>query len=188
MSRIGKKPIPVPAGVELKVEGNTALVSGPKGKLSQEIPAGIEVVLEDGAIVVKRPNDEKKFRALHGLTRSLLANMVEGVSTGYSKTLEVNGVGYRAAKQGNKLVLTVGYSHPVEIEPFPESNSKYPRLTRSSLRVSTNKKSDRWLLRSEVYGNLNLIRARVFAMKTNMSGKKPVRQVKPVNSICLTGL
>ena len=155
MSRIGKKPIPVPAGVELKVEGNTALVSGPKGKLSQEIPAGIEVVLEDGAIVVKRPNDEKKFRALHGLTRSLLANMVEGVSS-YSKTLEVNGVGYRAAKQEINW-LTVGYSHPVEIEPFPESNSKYPRLTRSSLRVSTNKKSDRWLLRSEVYGNLNLI-------------------------------
>ncbi|HHU52148.1 MAG TPA: 50S ribosomal protein L6 [Firmicutes bacterium] len=126
MSRIGKKPIPVPAGVELKVEGNTALVSGPKGKLSQEIPAGIEVVLEDGAIVVKRPNDEKKFRALHGLTRSLLANMVEGVSTGYSKTLEVNGVGYRAAKQGNKLVLTVGYSHPVEIEPFPGIEFEVP--------------------------------------------------------------
>lgn len=126
MSRIGKKPIPVPAGVEFKVDGNTALVSGPKGKLSQEIPAGIEVVLEDGAIVVRRPNDEKKFRALHGLTRSLLANMVEGVSKGYSKALEVNGVGYRAAKQGNKLLLTVGYSHPVEIEPFPGIEFEVP--------------------------------------------------------------
>lgn len=118
MSRIGKKPIPVPAGVEFKVDGNTASVSGPKGQLVQEIPAGIKVVLENGTVIVERPNDEKKFRALHGLTRSLVANMVEGVSNGYAKALEINGVGYRAAKQGNKLVLTVGYSHPVEIEPF----------------------------------------------------------------------
>jgi large subunit ribosomal protein L6 len=118
MSRIGKKPIPVPAGVEFKVDGNTVSVSGPKGLLVQEIPAEMKVVLENGTIIVERPNDEKKFRALHGLTRSLVANMVEGVSNGYTKALEINGVGYRAAKQGNKLVLTVGYSHPVEIEPF----------------------------------------------------------------------
>lgn len=118
MSRIGKKPIPVPAGVEFKVDGNTVSVSGPKGLLVQEIPAEMKVVLENGTIIVERPNDEKKIRALHGLTRSLVANMVEGVSNGYTKALEINGVGYRAAKQGNKLVLTVGYSHPVEIEPF----------------------------------------------------------------------
>lgn len=118
MSRIGKKPIDVPANVEFKLDGNTARVSGPKGELSQELPAGMKINFENGAITVERPNDEKYYRSLHGLTRTLLANMVEGVSNGYFKALEINGVGYRAAKQGQKLVLTVGYSHPVEIEPF----------------------------------------------------------------------
>lgn len=118
MSRIGKKPIDVPANVEFKLDGNTAMVSGPKGKLSQELPAGMKITFEKGAITVERPNDEKYYRSLHGLTRTLLANMIEGVSNGFSKALEINGVGYRAAKQGKKLVLTVGYSHPVEIEPF----------------------------------------------------------------------
>ena len=114
MSRIGLQPITIPTGVELKIDGNTVRVKGPKGELQQEIPEGIKAVQEEKTIKIERPNEEKYYKSLHGLTRSLVANMVEGVTTGFSKTLEINGVGYRAAKQGNKLVLTIGYSHPVE--------------------------------------------------------------------------
>ncbi|NLY90999.1 MAG: 50S ribosomal protein L6 [Firmicutes bacterium] len=116
MSRIGFKPINVPAGVELKIDGNFLRVKGPKGELSQEIPEGIRVVQDGTVIKVERADEDRYYKALHGLTRSLIANMVEGVTNGFAKTLEINGVGYRAAKQGNKLVLTVGFSHPVEFE------------------------------------------------------------------------
>ncbi|MCW2277801.1 50S ribosomal protein L6 [Heliophilum fasciatum] len=116
MSRIGKKPIPVPAGVQVAIEGNLVTVQGPKGKLSRELHKDITVTVEDNTVLVTRPSDEKNHRALHGLTRTLVANMVEGVTQGFSKKLELVGVGYRAAKQGKKLVLTVGYSHPVEFE------------------------------------------------------------------------
>lgn len=119
MSRIGKKPITIPSGVEVKVDGQTVRVKGPKGELSQEIPESMRLVQEAGAIIVERPNDEKYYRSLHGLTRSLIENMIIGVASGFSKSLEVNGVGYRAAMQGKNLVLTVGYSHPVEISPVP---------------------------------------------------------------------
>lgn len=117
MSRIGKKPIPVPAGVEVEIEGNTVRVRGPKGELSRVLPREISVVREGDVLKVMRAGDEDRDRALHGLTRTLLANMVEGVTRGYSKALEINGVGYRASKQGRKLVMQLGYSHPVEIEP-----------------------------------------------------------------------
>ncbi len=126
MSRVGLKPIVLPAGVELKVEGNTVSVKGPKGQLQQEIPEGIRLVQEANTIKVERPNEEKYYKALHGLTRSLVANMVEGVTKGFSKTLEINGVGYRAAKQGKKLVLTIGYSHPVEFEEPPGIEFEVP--------------------------------------------------------------
>ncbi|QGU00793.1 LSU ribosomal protein L6p (L9e) [Candidatus Syntrophocurvum alkaliphilum] len=116
MSRIGKKPISLPKGVELKVEDNKVTVKGPKGELSQNIPAVITVSQEDNVVKVSRPNDLKKNRAFHGLSQALIANMVEGVSKGFEKKLELVGVGYRAQMQGNKLVLNVGYSHPVEIE------------------------------------------------------------------------
>ena len=116
MSRIGLKPITVPAGVEVTIaEGNHVTVKGPKGTLERTLPSEMTIKLEDGHVVVTRPNDLKKMKALHGLTRTLIHNMVIGVSEGYTKTLEVNGVGYRAAKQGNKLVLSLGYSHPVEM-------------------------------------------------------------------------
>lgn len=118
MSRIGRKPVVIPAGVEAKVNGNVVTVKGPKGSLTRELHANMKIEMVDGTILVTRPNDEKFNRSLHGLTRTLINNMVEGVSTGYQKTLEINGVGYRAAKQGNKLNLTMGYSHPVEfIDP-----------------------------------------------------------------------
>ena len=117
MSRIGRMPIAIPAGVTVEIaENNKVTVKGPKGELSRVLPAEMKITQEDGEIKVERPNDEKKNRSLHGLTRTLINNMVVGVTDGYKKTLEVNGVGYRAAKQGKKLVLNLGYSHPVEME------------------------------------------------------------------------
>ena len=117
MSRIGRLPVAIPAGVEVTVaEGNVVTVKGPKGTLERALPTEMEIKVEDGHVVVTRPNDLKKMKALHGLTRSLIHNMVIGVSQGYEKALEVNGVGYRAAKSGKKLTLTLGYSHPVEME------------------------------------------------------------------------
>ena len=117
MSRIGRMPIAIPAGVTVDIaENNKVTVKGPKGTLERVLPAEMEITVEGAEILVKRPNDLKKNKSLHGLTRTLIHNMVVGVTDGYTKTLEVNGVGYRAQKQGNKLVLSLGYSHPVEIE------------------------------------------------------------------------
>ena len=117
MSRIGRLPITVPAGVEVKIgENNNVTVKGPKGTLEKALPVEMEIKLDGDQVVVTRPNDLKKMKSLHGLTRSLLNNMVIGVSEGYTKVLEVNGVGYKCAKQGKKLVLNLGYSHPVEME------------------------------------------------------------------------
>ena len=118
MSRIGNKPITVPAGIDVTIDGQKITVKGPKGTLERTVNDNISIKLENGVIVVARPNDEKENRSLHGLTRTLIKNMIEGVSNEFSKQLEINGVGYRAAKQGNKIVLTLGYSHPVEmVEP-----------------------------------------------------------------------
>ena len=119
MSRIGRKPITLPAGVEFKLEDGVATVKGPKGTLTQNIHPNMNVAVENNEIVVTRPNDEKENRALHGLTRTLLANMVEGVTNGFSKELEVNGVGYRVQKQGSNLVMNLGYSHQVIISEIP---------------------------------------------------------------------
>ena len=117
MSRIGRMPVAIPAGVTVDIaEGNKVTVKGAKGTLVRELPVEMEIKIEDGHVVVTRPNDLKKMKSLHGLTRTLIHNMVVGVSEGYEKVLEVNGVGYRAQKQGKKLVLSLGYSHPVEME------------------------------------------------------------------------
>ena len=117
MSRIGRLPVVVPAGVTVEVkENNYVVVKGSKGTLERNLPVEMDIKVEDGQVVVIRPNDLKKMKALHGLTRTLIHNMVVGVSEGYQKVLEVNGVGYRAQKQGKKLVLSLGYSHPVEME------------------------------------------------------------------------
>ena len=117
MSRIGRMPVAIPAGVTVEIaEGNKVTVKGAKGTLERDLAPEMEIKVEDGHVVVSRPNDLKRMKALHGLTRTLIHNMVVGVSEGYTKTLEVNGVGYRAAKAGKKLTLTLGYSHPVEME------------------------------------------------------------------------
>lgn len=116
MSRIGNKPITVPEGVEVKIDGQNITVKGPKGTLAREIHKNMKVNLEGNVLTVVRPDDEPSNKSLHGLTRTLINNMIEGTLHGYERKLEVNGVGYRAQKQGNKLVLTLGYSHPVEME------------------------------------------------------------------------
>ena len=117
MSRIGNKPINVPEGVEVKIDGHHITVKGPKGTLEKDLHKNMEVVLENNVITVKRPDNEPANRSLHGLTRTLIHNMIEGVVNEYKRELEINGVGYRAQKKGNKLVMNLGYSHPVEMDP-----------------------------------------------------------------------
>lgn len=116
MSRIGRMPVAIPAGVTVEIVNNYMTVKGPKGTLERQLPVEMEIKQADGNVIVTRPNDLKKMKSLHGLTRTLIANMIHGVTEGYEKKLEVNGVGYRAAKQGKKLTLSLGYSHPVEME------------------------------------------------------------------------
>ena len=116
MSRIGNKPIEIPAGVEVKLEGNVITVKGPKGTMTKEMHKDMKITVDNNVITVERPNDQKENRSLHGLTRTLINNMIIGVTNEFSKTLEVNGVGYRAQKKGKQLVLNLGYSHPVEID------------------------------------------------------------------------
>ena len=116
MSRIGKMPVSIPAGVEIKNENNLITVKGPKGQLSRQFSPELGIEVKDGNIEVTRPSDDKRHRSLHGLTRTLINNMVVGVTEGYSKTLEIEGVGYRAAKSGNKVTLNLGFSHPVVLE------------------------------------------------------------------------
>jgi large subunit ribosomal protein L6 len=130
MSRIGKKPIPVPTGVTISIEPELVQVNGPRGTLAERIPRDITVALDGEQIVVTRPTDRGQHRALHGLTRSLVANMVEGVTTGFQKTLEIQGVGYRAALKGRDLELALGYSHPVSIKAPEGIEFEVPQPTR----------------------------------------------------------
>lgn len=130
MSRIGKKPIEIPAGVTVTINGSDVTVKGPKGELSRSFNSDLTITLEENVLTVTRPSDEKNHRALHGTTRAVIANMVEGVSKGFEKSLELIGVGYRAQKQGNKLILNVGYSHPVEFEPEQGLEIEVPSNTK----------------------------------------------------------
>jgi large subunit ribosomal protein L6 len=130
MSRVGKKPIEIPAGVTVTLNNHTVTVKGPKGELTRSFNPDMEIKIEENVINVSRPSDSKEHRALHGTTRALIANMVEGVSKGFERGLELIGVGYRAQKQGNKLVLSVGYSHPVEIEPEAGLEIEVPANTK----------------------------------------------------------
>lgn len=134
MSRIGRKPIAVPSGVDIKVEDGLVTVKGPKGVLSQDISTDMTIVMEDGNLLVQRPSDQKDHRSLHGLTRALIANMVEGVTNGFEKKLEMVGVGYRAQMQGSKLVINIGFSHPVELDPPAGISFEVPAPTKISVK------------------------------------------------------
>jgi large subunit ribosomal protein L6 len=134
MSRIGRLPVKVPQGVDVKIDGRTVKMKGPKGELAQTFHADVAVKREDGTIVVSRKDDEKSTRALHGLTRSLLANMVTGVTAGYARDLEISGTGYRAVLQGKKLQLNLGFSHPIEIDP--PAGITFAAETPQKLRIS----------------------------------------------------
>ena len=117
MSRIGRLPVEIPQNVDVKIKGTNVHIKGPKGEMRHTFPASMDISFKDGQVEVKRPSDERTHRAMHGMTRALINNMVVGVSTGFEKVLEINGVGYRAELQGKNLVLNVGYSHPVVVEP-----------------------------------------------------------------------
>lgn len=134
MSRIGRKPIQIPDGVEVKVDGSTVTVKGPKGELTRTFHKDMRIEVQDREVQVSRPSDEKLHKSLHGLTRTLIGNMVEGVTTGYQKNLEIHGVGYRASLQGKKLVLAVGYSHPVEMDAPAGIDFEVPQPTRITVR------------------------------------------------------
>ena len=167
MSRIGRHPVAIPAGVTVEIaEKNVVTVKGPKGTLVRELPVEMEIKKEGEEVIVTRPNDLKKMKSLHGLTRTLINNMVIGVTEGYEKVLEVNGVGYRASKSGNKLTLNLGYSHPVEMEE------------RSLLKVLIKKKLASTQLKSEIREDRNLIRARESNMLMKLSDVKLVKLVK----------
>jgi large subunit ribosomal protein L6 len=134
MSRVGKKPIEIPTGVAITLNNNTVTVKGPKGELTRSFNPDINIAIEENVVTISRPTDEKEHRALHGTTRAILSNMVEGVSKGFEKRLELIGVGYRAQKQGNKLVLNVGYSHPVEITPEAGLEIEVPANTKITIK------------------------------------------------------
>ncbi|MBQ5318333.1 MAG: 50S ribosomal protein L6 [Oscillospiraceae bacterium] len=129
MSRIGKKPITVPAGVDVKIDGTTVTVKGPKGTLTNTFNADMIIKLEGTEIIVERPSENKMHKSLHGLTRTLIGNMVEGVTNGYKKTLEIEGIGYRAAKQGKDLVMNLGYSHQVVVPEIDGITIEVPNAT-----------------------------------------------------------
>ena len=163
MSRIGRLPIAIPAGVEVKIEeGNKVTVKGPKGTLEKCLPVEMTIKQEDNQVVVTRPNDLKKMKSLHGLTRSLIANMITGVSEGYEKKLEINGVGYRAQKKGKEITFNLGFSHPV-VMTDPEG---------IETEMDGKKKLDSTQLKSEVLENQNLTKVKVLSMLMKLSDVK----------------
>lgn len=129
MSRIGRKPIEVPQGVEMALNGSSVTVKGPRGELSLDAHTDMQLALEDGVLTIQRPSDQPEHRALHGLTRSLIANMVEGVTSGFQKTLEIQGVGYKAEAKGNAITLTLGFSHKIDFKPVDGVQLEVPNPT-----------------------------------------------------------
>ncbi len=178
MSRIGRAPIAIPAGVEIKIEDNNVVtVKGPKGTLTQQFNPNMAIAMEDGHIVVTRPNDAKENRALHGLTRTLIYNMVVGVTEGYKKELDVNGVGYRVAKEGNKLVMNLGFSHPVVMEEIPGITIEVPSANKIIVNGCDKPRSVRSVC-------LSLTRARASSMLTRSSAARLVRPAPRSKEVC----
>ena len=176
MSRIGRMPVAIPAGVTVTIaENNLVTVKGPKGTLERELPVEMNIKEEDGHIVVTRPNDLKKMKSLHGLTRTLINNMIHGVTEGYEKVLEVNGVGYRAAKQGKKLVLSLGYSHPVEMEDPEGIETVLEGQNKITVKGISKEKVGQYA--AEIR-DMSHIRARESNMRLRLSDVKLVRLVR----------
>ena len=179
MSRIGRMPVAIPAGVTVTIaENNNVTVKGPKGTLVRDLPVEMEIKEEDGHIVVTRPNDLKKMKSLHGLTRTLIHNMIQGVTEGYEKKLEVNGVGYRAQKQGKKLTLSLGYSHPVEMEDPEGIETVLDGQNIIIVKGISKEKVGRMQLKSERREDRSRIRAKVSSTLMRLSDAKLVRLVR----------
>ena len=179
MSRIGRHPVAIPAGVTVEIaEKNVVTVKGPKGTLVRELPVEMEIKKEGEEVIVTRPNDLKKMKSLHGLTRTLINNMVIGVTEGYEKVLEVNGVGYRASKSGNKLTLNLGYSHPVEMEDPEGIETVLDGQNKIIVKGISKEKLASTQLKSEIREDRNLIRARESNMLMKLSDVKLVKLVK----------
>ena len=179
MSRIGRHPIAIPAGVTVEIaENNVVTVKGPKGTLEKALPTEMEIKQEGEEIVVTRPNDLKKMKSLHGLTRTLINNMVIGVTEGYQKVLEVNGVGYRAAKSGNKLTLNLGYSHPVEMEDPEGVETVVEGQNKIIVKGLSKEKLASTQLKSETREDRSLTKVKVLSMLMKLSDVKLVRLVK----------
>ena len=178
MSRIGRMPIAVPAGVTVDIaENNHVTVKGPKGTLERTLPSEMDIKLEGDEIIVTRPNDLKKMKSLHGLTRTLINNMVVGVTNGYTKELEVNGVGYRASKAGKVLTLNLGYSHPVRWKIRKDLSPKLMEI-KSLYLVSIKKKLANTQLKSEIREDLSLTKEKVSNMLMKLLDVKLVRLVR----------
>ena len=175
MSRIGKQPVTVPAGVDVKIDGHIVTVKGPKGELTREFNPMMTISQEGEEIIVSRPDDSREARSLHGLTRTLIHNMVEGVSNGYQKKLQLVGVGYRAALKGKDLEMQLGFSHPVLMGALRTSRSRFPARPRSSSPASARSRSARWPLTSAHGASLSLTRARASAMRASMSAARSAR-------------
>ena len=179
MSRVGRLPIAIPAGVTVTVaEGNVVTVKGPKGQLVKAMDKDMNIAVEDNQVVVTRPSDVKEHRALHGLTRALINNMIIGVEKGYQKTLELIGVGYRAQLQGKKLVMNLGFSHPVEIEPAEGITFETPAATKVVVSGIDKQLVGLLQLISESGENLNHIRVKELNSKAKLSDVKKVKLVR----------
>lgn len=179
MSRIGRMPIAIPAGVTVEVaENNKVTVKGPKGTLERVLPSEMDIKVEGAEVLVSRPNDLKKMKSFHGLTRTLIHNMVVGVTEGFEKKLEVNGVGYRAAKSGKKLTLNLGYSHPVEMIDPEGIETVVDGQNLITVKGIDKEKLDSLQLRSATREDLSLTRVRVLSMPMRPSDVKLVRLVR----------
>ncbi len=178
MSRIGKQPVPVPSGVDVTIDGQNVSVKGPKGTLELAVAEPITVSRnDDGAIVVTRPDDERRNRSLHGLSRTLVANLVTGVTEGYTTKMEIFGVGYRVQLKGNTLEFALGYSHPVVVQAPRASPSRWRRPPSSRSRVSTSRRSARSRRTSVACAARTRTRARAFATRASRSAARSERQV-----------
>lgn len=185
MSRIGRKPIAVPSGVDVTLDNAVITVKGPKGSLTRELHKDMKVTVENNEITVVRPSDNKLHRSLHGTTRSVVNNMVAGVTEGFSKSLELVGVGYRASKSGDKIVLNVGYSHPVEITPEAGIEFEVPANTKIIVKGIDKNALAHTLLKSVPFVNQNRIKVKVSNMKASVSSAKKVKLVRRNNQFKL---